>query len=43
MAFGNSNPVNIVMQLIIDDGVPDRGHRTSIFNKGNGNYVTMKR
>ncbi len=32
IAFGPISPRSIVIQLIVDDGVPDRGHRTTVFN-----------
>ena len=30
--YGACNPMEILLCLCVDDGVPDRGHRTNIFN-----------
>ena len=30
LAAGNDAPEEIILQLIIDDGVPSRGHRTNL-------------
>lgn len=32
--FGNSDPAKIIRSLVIDDGVPSRGHRKNIMNPG---------
>ncbi|HEY2049378.1 MAG TPA: CAP domain-containing protein [Caulobacteraceae bacterium] len=32
IAYGGSTPAEVVRQLIVDDGVADRGHRQSIFD-----------
>ncbi|HTH97262.1 MAG TPA: CAP domain-containing protein [Stellaceae bacterium] len=32
IAYDDATPAGVVMELIIDDGVADRGHRTNIFD-----------
>jgi uncharacterized protein YkwD len=36
IAYGEEDPAFIVIQLLIDDGVASRGHRTNIFNSSYG-------
>ena len=31
IAYGATDPVDVIRQLVIDDGVPDRGHRRLLF------------
>jgi len=32
--YGEKDPMNVIISLAIDDGVPSRGHRANIFQKG---------
>jgi uncharacterized protein YkwD len=32
ISYGYANPHNVVVQLIVDSGIPDRGHRQIIFD-----------
>lgn len=32
IAYGSSSPASVVRQLIVDDGVPSRGHRAAVFS-----------
>lgn len=32
LQFGTPNALEVIIDLIVDDDVPDRGHRKSVFN-----------
>lgn len=36
ISYGPDEARRVVMELIVDDGVPDRGHRRNIFSRGFG-------
>lgn len=41
--YGSSNPIDIVLQLLIDDGIPDYGHRLNILCPDYGFVGTSKK
>jgi uncharacterized protein YkwD len=34
ISYGYDDPAGVVRQLIVDSGVPNRGHRANIFSAG---------
>jgi uncharacterized protein YkwD len=38
ISYGDADPTGVVAQLLVDDGVPDRGHRTTLLD-GAWRYV----
>jgi uncharacterized protein YkwD len=40
--FGSSNATDVIVNLLIDDGVPSRGHRLNIMNPGLNSTFLLK-
>lgn len=34
ISYGQDEPIEVILQLAVDDGVPSRGHRKNLFNTG---------
>ena len=42
VAYGHLNPMQVILQLCIDDGIKSRGHQKTIFNKNMRKFACFK-
>ena len=42
VAYGDLSPIQIILQLCIDDGIKSRGHQKTIFNKNMRKFACFK-